>query len=161
MGAKALATHGTIKFHLNLFILIQLRINRCWVIKLLSMKNDEPFHSCINASLCPSVFPNLRSIPTIIDRGKEYVKTPDQSDLHPPVKIDCHQTWRTFVSLVLWQACQKKTVSDVHCSTFSSWQYHGCWCPGSLCRHGIRTHDSDYAKYVSSWLTRMYLHALY
>ena len=135
MGADALAMHKTMKFHLSFFIWVHLGINRCWVIKLLSMDNEEPFHSCINASLCPSVFPNLRSISTIIDRDKEYVHTPDQIHLHPPVKTDCHQTWRTFVSMVFRQDYHKH-VSDVHCNIFSAWRKSWVMMPWLLASPG-------------------------
>ena len=27
-------------------------------------------------------------------------------------------------------------------------QYHGCWCPGSLRRQDISSHDIDYIEYV-------------
>ena len=33
-------------------------------------------------------------------------------------------------------------------------QYHGCWCPGSLCHQNISSHDIDYVEYVGpspSW----------
>ena len=33
-------------------------------------------------------------------------------------------------------------------------QYHGCWCPGSLRRQNISTHDADYVEQVSHCLTR-------
>ena len=32
-------------------------------------------------------------------------------------------------------------------------KYHGCWCPGSLHRQDISTHDINYVKFVSSYLT--------
>ena len=32
-------------------------------------------------------------------------------------------------------------------------QLHGCWCPGSLRRHDISTHDVDYVEQVSSYFT--------
>ena len=32
-------------------------------------------------------------------------------------------------------------------------QYHGCWCPGSLCRQVISSHDIDCVNYVGPYLT--------
>ena len=32
-------------------------------------------------------------------------------------------------------------------------QYHGCWCPGSLRRQDISSHNIDYVEYVSPGLT--------
>ena len=32
-------------------------------------------------------------------------------------------------------------------------QYHGCWCPGSLRRKDISSHDIDYVEYVGPGLT--------
>ena len=32
-------------------------------------------------------------------------------------------------------------------------QYHGCWCPGSLRRQDISSHDIDYVEYVGPGLT--------
>ena len=32
-------------------------------------------------------------------------------------------------------------------------QYHGCWCPGSLRRQDISSHDIDYEEYVGPGLT--------
>ena len=32
-------------------------------------------------------------------------------------------------------------------------QYHGCWCPGSLCSQDISMHGIDYVEYVISCLT--------
>ena len=32
-------------------------------------------------------------------------------------------------------------------------QYHGCWCPGSLCHPDISSHDIDYIEYVGPSLT--------
>ena len=40
---------------------------------------------------------------------------------------------------------------------YLSWtigQYHGCWCPGSLCRQDISTHDTDYVEQVGPCLTQ-------
>ena len=33
-------------------------------------------------------------------------------------------------------------------------QYHGCWCPGSLRRQDISSHDIDHVEYVAPGLTR-------
>ena len=44
-------------------------------------------------------------------------------------------------------ACGDRINSVQHC------KYHGCWCPGSLRRQDISTHDIDYVEYVSSCLT--------
>ena len=35
----------------------------------------------------------------------------------------------------------------------STVSYHGCWCPGSLRRQDISSHDIDYVEYVTSCLT--------
>ena len=32
-------------------------------------------------------------------------------------------------------------------------QYHGCWCPGSLCHQDISSHDIGYVEYVGPGLT--------
>ena len=39
------------------------------------------------------------------------------------------------------------------CGNLELGQYHGCWCPGSLHRQDISSHDIDYVKYVGPGLT--------
>ena len=74
------------------------------------------------------------------------------------VKIDQRSGWKnTSVTamLTLWYnvtVCYPLTCGD---RVISVWlcQYHGCWCPGSLRRQDISSHDIDYVQYVSPGLT--------
>ena len=46
---------------------------------------------------------------------------------------------------VTWESCYPLTCGD---RVISVWlgQYHGCWCPGSLRRQDINSHDIDYVE---------------
>ena len=48
--------------------------------------------------------------------------------------------------------CQTKATGRV--ISVELGQYHCCWCPGSLRRQDISSHDIDYVKYVGPGLTR-------
>ena len=43
--------------------------------------------------------------------------------------------------------------AETELSQFQLGQYHGCWCPGSLRRQDISSHDIDYVEYVGPCLT--------
>ena len=76
-----------------------------------------------------------------------------------------NQGWMILLTNQFIEACNHNYISSL-CVTIHIWthnmrglnnssfdsQYHSCWCPGSLCRQDISTHDIDYIEQVSSCL---------
>ena len=80
------------------------------------------------------------------------------------IQVLLFEIWNTYnTPPVLCTLCaQQFSYKKFHDLTFNVWgrvisvwlgQYHGCWCPGSLRRQDISSHDIDYVEYVGPGLT--------
>ena len=62
-------------------------------------------------------------------------------------------SWRNIDSIMKWALLMKSLIAVVVGWCWMHSQYHGCWCPGSLHRQDISSHDIDYVEYVGAGVT--------